>query len=64
MLKLVKLALKSIRENHVRTFLTVIGVSVAIFIFCFFQSIQSSMGQIVSEAGRQNNLVVMEKNKW
>ena len=64
MIKLIRLALKNIRENRVRTILTVVGVSVAIFIFCFFESIQSSMGQIVSEASRQNNLVVMEKNKW
>lgn len=64
MIKLIRLALKNIRENRVRTILTVVGVSVAIFIFCFFESIQSSMGQIISEASRQNNLVVMEKNKW
>jgi len=64
MIKVLRLALKNIRENRVRTILTVVGVSVAIFIFCFFQSIQSSMGQIIREAAKQNNLVVMEKNKW
>ena len=64
MIKMLRLALKNIRENRVRTILTIVGVSVAIFIFCFFQSIQSSMGQIISEAAKQNNLVVMEKNKW
>jgi len=64
MVKFLLLALKNIRENRVRTALTVVGVGVAVFIFCFFQSIQSSMGQIVREAGRYNNLVVMEKNKW
>jgi len=64
MFRLLRLALKNIRENRVRTILTIIGVSVAIFIFCFFQSIQSSMGDIVSEASKQNNLVVMERNKW
>ena len=64
MFRLLRLALKNIRENRVRTLLTIVGVSVAIFIFCFFQSIQSSMRAIVGEASKQNNLVIMEKNKW
>ena len=64
MLKLIRLAFKNIRENRIRTILTVIGVSVAVFFFCFFQSIQSSMGQIITQASEQNNLVIMEKNKW
>ncbi|MFH1421793.1 MAG: hypothetical protein ABIH42_03650 [Planctomycetota bacterium] len=64
MFNMFKLALKNIRENKVRAVLTMIGASTAVFIFCFFQSIQTSMGQIVREAGKQNNLVIMEKNKW
>jgi putative ABC transport system permease protein len=64
MLNLIRLALKNVRENRVRTLLTVIGTAVAIFIFCFFQSISAKMNRIVSEAGNKNNLVVSEKNKW
>jgi cell division protein FtsX len=63
-MKLVRLALKGLRGNRTRTVLTVVGVGVAVFIFCFFTSIQTSMGGIVTEVGKQNNVVVMEKNKW
>ncbi|MFC1586947.1 hypothetical protein ACFL54_01440 [Planctomycetota bacterium] len=64
MINLVKLALKNIREHRVATSLTVIGVAVAIFIFCFFQAIQFSMTGIITEAGRYNNLVIAEEGKW
>ena len=64
MIKLIRLAIKGLRGNRTRTVLTVVGVAVAVFIFCFFQSIQSSMARLVGETGKQNNLVVMEKNKW
>jgi len=58
---LLRLALKNASGNRIRTVLTIIGVSVAIFIFCFFQSIQDAMSRIIKDAGEQNNLVVMEK---
>ena len=64
MLKLIPLAFKCIRENRIRTALTIVGVLVAIFIFCYFQSIQSSMTRLVAEAGKQNNLVVLQENVW
>lgn len=64
MFKLLPLILKSMKQKRVRTMLTIIGVSVAVFIFCFFQAIQDNMDDVISSAGAHNNLVVSESNKW
>ncbi|MFH1227870.1 MAG: hypothetical protein V1701_08195 [Planctomycetota bacterium] len=64
MFKLFPLIFKTMKMNRVRTLLTIGGVGVAIFIFCFFQSIQSNMDSLLAGAGAYNNLVVSEKNKW
>ncbi len=64
MLKLLLLIWKTMKVNRVRTVLTIIGVAVAIFIFCFFQAIQANMDTLIAQAGTQNNLIVFEKNKW
>ena len=64
MIKILNFAWKNLRVNRVRTLLTVVGVAVAIFIFCFFQSVKSTMDDLVAQAGEMNNLVVMQDTIW
>ncbi|MCC6572295.1 MAG: hypothetical protein IT462_00770 [Planctomycetes bacterium] len=63
-MNIVTFSLKNMRHNPIRTALTVIGVAAAVFVFCFFQSMQSTMLGVVEEAGRQNNLVVIKEHTW
>lgn len=55
---------KSLRNNRLRTALTALGMAVAVFIFCFFQSVSHTMEGVVRDAGKNNNLVVMKENTW
>lgn len=64
MLKLFPLIFKNMRMSPVRTFLTIGGVGVAIFIFCFFGAIQNNMDELITSAGAHNNLVIFQKNQW
>ena len=64
MLKLFPLIFKNMRMNRVRTILTIGGVGVAIFIFCFFEAIQDNMDSLITSAGAHNNIVIFQKNQW
>lgn len=55
---------KSLLNNRLRTALTLTGVAVAAFVFCFFESMQHTMTAVVAKAGENNNLVVMKINTW
>lgn len=63
-MKFLPLALKNLKNNRLRTSLTVLGVAVAVFVFCFFQSMQSTMASVVTKAGEENNLIVLQANAW
>lgn len=63
-MKFLPLALKNLKNNRLRTGLTVLGVGVAVFVFCFFQSMQSTMASVVTKAGEENNLIVLQGNMW
>jgi cell division protein FtsX len=58
------LAIKNLKSNVLRTSLTVIGVAVAVFVFSFFLSMQATMENVVTQAGKQNNLIVLQGNAW
>lgn len=58
------LMLKNLRNNPLRAALTMAGVAAAVFVFCFFQSMQSTMLSVVEEAGRHNNLVSVQEHTW
>ena len=58
-----KLIGKNVRQNKLRTTLTTLGIVMAVFIFCFFQSVQIGMKNVTTEAGKLNNLVVIEQGK-
>ncbi|MBZ0137405.1 MAG: hypothetical protein K8I27_13645 [Planctomycetes bacterium] len=63
-MKILKLAFKNMKNNKLRAGLTVLGVSVAVFVFAFFQSMQSTMRGVVTRAGENNNLIMLEQNTW
>lgn len=63
-MKFLMLAFKNMKNNILRTLLTVVGVGVAVFVFCFFQSMQATMQGVVDQAGEDNNLIVLQENVW
>lgn len=64
MLKFVPYILRNVKRNKVRTVLTVFGVMVAIAIFCFLASIESSVNAAIDQAAENTVLVVNEKDQW
>jgi hypothetical protein len=63
-MKYLLLALKNMKNNRVRAVLTLVGVGVAVFVFVFFESTRHTLHQVVTEAGKDNNLIVMKENTW
>lgn len=63
-MKILLLSLKGVKNNRMRATLTMLGVAVAVFVFVFFESTRHTMSNVVAEAGRDNNLVVMKENTW
>ena len=63
-MKFLSLAFKNMKNNRLRTALTVLGVGVAVFVFCFFQSMQATMQGVVDKAGEDNNIVVLREGVW
>jgi cell division protein FtsX len=63
-MKFLPLVFKNLKNNRIRTALTVIGVAVAVFVFGFFLSMQSTMEGVVKQVGDSNNLIVLQGNAW
>ncbi|MBK8207030.1 MAG: hypothetical protein IPK87_09605 [Planctomycetes bacterium] len=63
-MKILLLSLKGVKNNRMRAALTMLGVAVAVFVFVFFASTRHTMSNVVAEAGKDNNLVVMKENTW
>jgi cell division protein FtsX len=64
MYKFLPYILKNIRRNKVRTTLTVVGVMVAVSIFVFLGSFESSINATVESASQQTLLVMSQKDAW
>jgi cell division protein FtsX len=58
------LPLKNVRNNRLRSLLVLLGVAVAVFVFCFFESVQRTMANVVAQAAMNNNLVVIKEHTW
>jgi len=56
--------MRSIFRNKVRTTLTVFGLMVAVGIFCFLTSIETSMNATIDRAAQSSMLVVTQKDQW
>ncbi len=58
------LPLKNVRNNRLRSALVLLGVATAVFVFCFFESVQLTMASVVDQASRNNNLVAIKEHTW
>ena len=56
--------MRSILRNKVRTTLTIFGLMVAVGIFCFLTSIETSMNSTIQRAAQSSLLVVTQKDQW
>ena len=56
--------LRNVVRNKVRTTLTLLGVMVAVGIFCFLSSIESSMKRAIDRVAQSSLLVLSEKDQW
>jgi len=56
--------LRNVLRNRVRTALTVLGMMVAVGIFCFLASIESSMHRAIDRVAQGSLLVLTEKDQW
>jgi putative ABC transport system permease protein len=56
--------LKSLWRHRTRSFLTVSGAAVALFVFCFVGAVQEGLDQLVRNAAAQNSLIVFQENRF
>jgi len=64
MLKFVPYILKSVQRNKTRTVLTLAGVMVAVSIFVFLGSFESSVAATLDSAAQSTLLVMSRKDAW
>ncbi|WP_298865823.1 ABC transporter permease [uncultured Gimesia sp.] len=63
-MKLIAYILKSLWGHRARTMLTVAGSAVALFVFCFIQSIQEGMNDLKQRQEARGSLIVFQANKF
>jgi type II secretory pathway component PulJ len=56
--------IRNVLRNKVRTGLTLLGVMIAVGIFCLLASIESSMFRSIDRVAQGSLLVVNEKDQW
>jgi len=64
MYKFLPYIFRNVIRSPVRTVLTVLGVMVAVAIFCFLASIESSMNEEIDRVAQGSLLVLSEKDQW
>lgn len=64
MIKLLPYVLKTLWRHRSRTLLTVSGSAVALFVFCFVQSIQQGMDDLQSRQSAKRTLISFQANKF
>jgi putative ABC transport system permease protein len=64
MLKLLPLVVKTLWRHRARTFLTVSGAAVALFVFCFVGSVQNGMDDLQRRQANKLSLVAFQANKF
>ncbi|WP_417377828.1 ABC transporter permease [Gimesia sp.] len=63
-MKLIGYILKTLWGHRARTMLTVAGSAVALFVFCFIQSIQEGMNDLKQRQEARGSLIVFQANKF
>ena len=56
--------LKSLWRHRTRTLLTVSGAGIAIFVFCFVESVQQGLERLTSDDDSQRTLIVFQENRF
>jgi hypothetical protein len=56
--------LRSMLRSKVRSVLTLLGLMVAVGIYCFLASIESSMNKSIDQTAQSTLLVVNQKDRW
>jgi putative ABC transport system permease protein len=64
MLKLLPLVVKTLWRHRSRTFLTVSGAAVALFVFCFVGSVQNGMDDLERRQTSKQSLIAFQANKF
>ena len=63
-MKLIAYIMKTLWGHRARTMLTVAGSAVALFVFCFIQSIQEGMNDLKQRQEARGSLIVFQANKF
>ncbi len=63
-MQLIPYILKTLWGHRARTILTVAGSAVALFVFCFIQSIQEGMNDLKQRQEARGSLIVFQANKF
>ena len=64
MIKLIPYVLKTLWRHRSRTILTVSGSAVALFVFCFVESVQQGMNDLQDRQSEKRSLVAFQANKF
>lgn len=64
MIKLIPYVLKTLWRHRSRTVLTVSGSAVALFVFCFVESVQQGMDDLQERQSAQRTLISFQANKF
>ena len=64
MIKLIPYVLKTLWRHRSRTILTVSGSAVALFVFCFVESVQQGMDDLQERQSAQRTLISFQANKF
>src|SRR5690349_3234592 len=64
MFKFVPYVLKSLWRHRGRTFLTVSGSAVALFVYCFVGAVQQGLDRLTKSQEAERTLVVFQENRF
>ena len=64
MAKFLPYVFKGLWGHRARTMLTVSGTAVALFVFCFVNSVQNSLRQLTQDERSQRTLIVFQENRF
>ena len=63
-MKFIPYILKTLWRHRSRTFLTVSGAAVALFVFCFVRAVQEGMNDLQRRQEAKGSLIAFQKNKF
>ncbi len=64
MLRFVPYVLKGVWRHRTRAMLTITGSAVALFVFCFVESVQDGLRRLTENEGAKRTLIVFQENRF